>query len=175
MHRPGWPVSWFRRAPLCLPGEASRSRSAQLPLNCRLSALTRRPEPLSSPAGAAHKHDQGRTDMRDRFAGPLLEERCAPACCWRSSAAVATAGEIRVVTVGALRNALTPLGADYTKQSGDKVTYMFTNPANLKQVLGEGKYDAIIAAASRSRSSTSRADCRLAATSRRCGSASAWR
>jgi molybdate transport system substrate-binding protein len=63
------------------------------------------------------------------------------------STALATAGEIRVVTVGALRSALTPIGADYGKQIGDQVTYMFTNPANLKKVLGEGKYDVVIAAA----------------------------
>jgi molybdate transport system substrate-binding protein len=86
--------------------------------------------------------------MRDRFARPLLARTLCAGLALALATAVATAGEIRVVTVGALRNALTPLGADYTKQSGDKVTYMFTNPANLKQVLGEGKYDAIIAAAS---------------------------
>jgi molybdate transport system substrate-binding protein len=63
------------------------------------------------------------------------------------STTLATAGEVRVVTVGALQNTLKPLGADYTKQSGDLVNYMFTNPANLKKVLGEGQYDVIIAAA----------------------------
>src|SRR6202163_1679796 len=63
------------------------------------------------------------------------------------STALAAAGEIRVVTVGALQNALKPLGADFTKQGGDQVNYTFTNPANLKKVLGEGQYDVIIAAA----------------------------
>jgi molybdate transport system substrate-binding protein len=63
------------------------------------------------------------------------------------STAVAAAGELRVVTVGALQSALKPIGADYGKQGADQVTYMFTNPANLKKVLGEGQYDVIIAAA----------------------------
>jgi molybdate transport system substrate-binding protein len=71
---------------------------------------------------------------------------CAAAALALSTAMV-TAGEIRVVSVGALQSALKPLGADYGKQGGDQVTYMFTNPANLKKVLGEGQYDVIIAAA----------------------------
>jgi molybdate transport system substrate-binding protein len=63
------------------------------------------------------------------------------------SAAIATAAEIRVVTVGALQNALKPIGADYAKQGGDQVNYTFTNPANLKKVLADGHFDVIIAAA----------------------------
>jgi molybdate transport system substrate-binding protein len=63
------------------------------------------------------------------------------------STAAATAAEVRVVTVGALQNALKPLGADFTKQSGDQVSYTFSNPANLKKVLAEGQFDVIIAAA----------------------------
>jgi molybdate transport system substrate-binding protein len=81
--------------------------------------------------------------MRNRLPISL----CVAAAVLALSTALATAGEVRVVTVGALQNALKPLGADYTKQSGDQVNYMFTNPANLKKVLGEGRYDVIIAAA----------------------------
>jgi molybdate transport system substrate-binding protein len=80
--------------------------------------------------------------MREMFAKSL----CA-GLALALSAAWATAGEIRVVTVGALQSALKPIGADYTKQSGDQVSYMFTNPANLKKALSEGQYDVIIAAA----------------------------
>jgi molybdate transport system substrate-binding protein len=80
--------------------------------------------------------------MRDIF----VRTMCVAAVLTLSTA-LATAGEVRVVTVGALQSALKPLGADYTKQSGDQVNYMFTNPANLKKVLGEGRYDVIIAAA----------------------------
>jgi molybdate transport system substrate-binding protein len=60
---------------------------------------------------------------------------------------LATAAEIRVLTVGALQSALKPLGADYAKQSGDQVNFSFNNPANLKKVLAEGQFDVIIAAA----------------------------
>jgi molybdate transport system substrate-binding protein len=63
------------------------------------------------------------------------------------STTLATAAEIRVLSVGALQNGLKPLGADYAKQSGDQVSYKFTNPANLKKDLAEGQYDVIIAAA----------------------------
>jgi molybdate transport system substrate-binding protein len=62
------------------------------------------------------------------------------------SLAVASAAEIKVVTVGALQNGLKPLGVEFGKQ-GDQVNYTFTNPANLKKVLAEGKFDVIIAAA----------------------------
>jgi molybdate transport system substrate-binding protein len=63
------------------------------------------------------------------------------------SAAAASAAEIKVVTVGALQNGFKPLGAEFTKQSGDQVNYTFTNPANLSKVLADGKFDVIIAAA----------------------------
>ena len=85
--------------------------------------------------------------MRDTFARSLFAGTLCAGALLALSSVMATAGEIKVVTVGALQNALKPLGADYTKQSGDQVTYMFTNPANLKKVLGEGQYDVIIAAA----------------------------
>jgi molybdate transport system substrate-binding protein len=85
--------------------------------------------------------------MRDKFARSLIAGSLGAGLALVLSTALATAGEIRVVTVGALQNALKPLGAEYTKQSGEQVNYMFTNPANLKKVLSEGKYDVIIAAA----------------------------
>jgi molybdate transport system substrate-binding protein len=60
---------------------------------------------------------------------------------------IASAAELRVVTVGALQNGLKPLGADFTKETGNQVNYTFTNPANLKNVLAGGQFDVIIAAA----------------------------
>lgn len=80
--------------------------------------------------------------MRDVFVRSL----CAAAALALSTT-LAMAGEIRVVSVGALQSGLKPLGADYGKQGGDQVNYMFTNPANLKKVLGDNQYDVIIAAA----------------------------
>ena len=80
--------------------------------------------------------------MRDALARSL----CAAAALLLS-ATLASAAEIRVVTVGALQSALKPLGGDYAKQGGDQVSYTFTNPANLAKVLSESKFDVIIAAA----------------------------
>jgi molybdate transport system substrate-binding protein len=85
--------------------------------------------------------------MRDTSARSLFATTLCAGLALTLSAALAAAGEIRVVTVGALQNGLKPLGADYTKQSGDQVNYTFTNPANLNKVLSEGKFDVIIAAA----------------------------
>jgi len=64
------------------------------------------------------------------------------------SSSLATAAEVHVVTVGALKAALEPIAADFTKATGNPVKFTFTNPANLSKTLSEGKFDAIIAAAS---------------------------
>lgn len=61
------------------------------------------------------------------------------------SVAAAHAAEVKVVAVGALQNALKPIGADFAKQ-GDQIAYTFTSPAALKSVLAGGKFDLIIAA-----------------------------
>jgi molybdate transport system substrate-binding protein len=79
--------------------------------------------------------------MRKLLAGSM----CAGAAL-ALSMAVASAAEIKVVTVGALQNGLKPLGVEFGKQ-GDQVNYTFTNPANLSKVLADGKFDLIIAAA----------------------------
>jgi molybdate transport system substrate-binding protein len=63
-----------------------------------------------------------------------------------ASVTMVSAAEIRVVTVGALRNPLQPIAADFTKASGHQANVTYTNPAMLKQVLAEGKFDVIIAA-----------------------------
>ena len=64
------------------------------------------------------------------------------------SAGSAVAAEIKVLTVGGLRTALTPMGEDYAKASGHTVTYTFSNPANLNQALMQGSFDAIVVATS---------------------------
>jgi molybdate transport system substrate-binding protein len=84
--------------------------------------------------------------MADRMGDIFARSLCAGVAL-ALSAAVATAAEIRVVSVGALQSALKPIGADYAKQGGDQVSYTFTNPANLKKVLADGQFDLIIAAA----------------------------
>jgi molybdate transport system substrate-binding protein len=83
------------------------------------------------------------TFVRSMRAGSMLA-----ALALAFSAASANAAEIKVVAVGALQNALKPLGAEFTKQSGDQVNYTFTSPAALKSVLAGGSFDVIIAATS---------------------------
>jgi molybdate transport system substrate-binding protein len=61
------------------------------------------------------------------------------------STTAAMAAEIKVVTVGATRVALTALAADWQRATGNTVTYTFTNPANLAQTLAMGSFDAIVA------------------------------
>lgn len=63
-------------------------------------------------------------------------------------ATAAAAAEIKVVSVGALQTALRDIAADYTRETGDTVTFTFTNPTNLKQVLAGGTFDVVIVAAS---------------------------
>jgi molybdate transport system substrate-binding protein len=60
----------------------------------------------------------------------------------------AAAADIKVVTVGALRAALQRLAADYGKETGNRVDFTFTKPADLDKVLAGGKFDAIIVARS---------------------------
>jgi molybdate transport system substrate-binding protein len=76
---------------------------------------------------------------------PLAKSMCAGAAL-ALSMGLASAAEIKVVTVGALQNGLRPLGVEFGKQ-GTAVNYTFTNPANLAKVLAEGKFDVIIASA----------------------------
>src|ERR1700760_3135465 len=64
------------------------------------------------------------------------------------SIASAGAAEIKVLTVGALQNALKAIAADFTKETGDQVAFTFTSPAALNGVLAGNKFDAIIAATS---------------------------
>jgi molybdate transport system substrate-binding protein len=85
--------------------------------------------------------------MREKITRSLFASTLCAGLALALSSASATAAEIRVITGGALQNALKLLGADYSKQSGDQVTYKFTNPTNLKKDVAEGKYDVIIASA----------------------------
>jgi molybdate transport system substrate-binding protein len=57
----------------------------------------------------------------------------------------ADAAEIKVVTVGATRVALTNLAEDYKASSGNTIVFTFTNPAMLAQTLAGAQFDAIVA------------------------------
>lgn len=63
------------------------------------------------------------------------------------SASLAAAAEITVVTVGGLQRGIAPIAADFEKETGHKVRFNFTNPANLQKTLAsEGPFDVIVVA-----------------------------
>jgi len=75
----------------------------------------------------------------------------APIFAWAIASLFFTTGlgmasDIKVLTVGGLQKPITLIAADFSKQTGDKVTFTFTNPAQLQKTLGEGAYDAIVVA-----------------------------
>src|SRR5262245_42979869 len=61
------------------------------------------------------------------------------------SAGGAVAAEIKVVSVGALQVALPRFAAEYAKETGNTVTFTFTNPATINQTLAGASFDVIIA------------------------------
>lgn len=63
------------------------------------------------------------------------------------SASLASAAEIKVVTVGGLQKGIGPIAADFTKDTGHKVIFNFTNPANLQKTLStDGPFDVVVVA-----------------------------
>jgi len=58
------------------------------------------------------------------------------------------AAEIRVVTVGGLQKGITPIADDFSKETGNLVKFIFTNPANLAKTLAnDGPFDVVVVAA----------------------------
>ena len=60
------------------------------------------------------------------------------------SASVATAADIRVLSVGSVQIAAKALAADFTKETGNKVTLTIVTPSDIPQKLASGHYDMII-------------------------------
>ena len=58
----------------------------------------------------------------------------------------AGAADLKVLTVGGLQKPITPISADFEKESGNKVAFTFTNPAELDKALAGGAYDAVVVA-----------------------------
>jgi molybdate transport system substrate-binding protein len=62
-----------------------------------------------------------------------------------SFAGMARAAEIRVLSVGAVQNAVKALAADFAKESGHQVMFTIGSPAIVMQKIGDGEtYDAVI-------------------------------
>ena len=58
---------------------------------------------------------------------------------------VATAAEVRVLSVGSTQHAAKALAADFSKQSGHQVTFTITPPFNIdKELAAKNSFDAII-------------------------------
>ena len=60
------------------------------------------------------------------------------------SASVARAADIRVLSVGSVQIAAKALAADFTKETGNKVTLTIVTPSDIPQKLASGQYDMII-------------------------------
>lgn len=58
-----------------------------------------------------------------------------------------SAADVRVVTVGGLQRAIAPIAEDFARESGHKIIFNFTNPANLQKTLAtEGPFDVVVVA-----------------------------
>lgn len=68
------------------------------------------------------------------------------ACALAASAGAACAADIKVLTVGGLQKPIDLIAADFARQGGDKVTFTFTNPAELDKSLAGGSYDVVVVA-----------------------------
>jgi molybdate transport system substrate-binding protein len=60
------------------------------------------------------------------------------------SASVATAAEVRLIAVGALRGALDKIVADYTKETGNQVNFTAGSPPMVAQKLLAEPYDVVV-------------------------------
>jgi molybdate transport system substrate-binding protein len=60
------------------------------------------------------------------------------------SAGVATAAEVRLIAVGALRGALDKIVADYTKETGNQVNFTAGSPPMVAQKLVSEPYDVVV-------------------------------
>ena len=62
-----------------------------------------------------------------------------------SLAGMAAAADIRVLSVGAVQNAVRPLAADFAKETGHKIVFTVGSPAVVTQKIKDGEmYDAVI-------------------------------
>jgi molybdate transport system substrate-binding protein len=61
-------------------------------------------------------------------------------------AGASSAAELKVLTVGGLQKPIAPIAADFEKESGDKVAFTFTNPAEVDKALAGASYDVIVLA-----------------------------
>jgi molybdate transport system substrate-binding protein len=69
----------------------------------------------------------------------VVSNTCLAALALIASAGIAAADEVKLISVGGVKLALDPIIADFTKQTGHKVTYTVGSPAMVSQKLAAGE------------------------------------
>jgi molybdate transport system substrate-binding protein len=78
----------------------------------------------------------------------VVSNTCLAALALIASAGIAAADEVKLISVGGVKLALDPIIADFTKQTGHKVTYTATSPAMVSQKLAAGEaFDVVVQSA----------------------------
>jgi len=78
----------------------------------------------------------------------VISNTCLAALALIASAGIAAADEVKLISVGGVKLALDPIIADFTKQTGHKVTYTATSPAMVSQKLAAGEaFDVVVQSA----------------------------
>jgi molybdate transport system substrate-binding protein len=78
----------------------------------------------------------------------VVSKTCLAALALIASAGIATADEVKLLSVGGVKLALDPIIADFSKQTGHKVTYTATSPAMVAQKLAAGEaFDVVVQSA----------------------------
>ncbi|HLH99104.1 MAG TPA: substrate-binding domain-containing protein [Xanthobacteraceae bacterium] len=78
----------------------------------------------------------------------IVSKICIAALALAASAGIATAAEVKLISVGGVKLGLDPIIADFMKQTGNKVTYTATSPAMVTQKLAAGEaFDVVVQSA----------------------------
>ncbi len=78
----------------------------------------------------------------------VVSKICLAALALIASAGVAASQEIKVISVGGVKLGLDPIIAEFTKQTGNKVTLVATSPAMVSQKLAAGEaFDVVVQSA----------------------------
>jgi molybdate transport system substrate-binding protein len=75
----------------------------------------------------------------------IVSSTCLAALALIASAGIAAADEVKLISVGGVKLGLDPIIADFTKQTGHKVTYTAGSPAMVSQKLAAGEpFDVVV-------------------------------
>jgi molybdate transport system substrate-binding protein len=75
----------------------------------------------------------------------IVSSTCLAALALIASAGIAAADEVKLISVGGVKLGLDPIIADFTKQTGHKVTYTASSPAMVSQKLAAGEaFDVVV-------------------------------